>query len=294
MKTFKILILNMLAALPLLAGGQTITGQPDGKTPCCSLPEAFSLPKADTLRSDKIITNTQMVGIGAADILDTYLSPEKYTGTEVRYISHTIRAREGRRWSRLLVHQGSFSTIESRSGDGNEIAGMYTFTYGARRNWHLSGINLCLKAGWQADVSAGFLYNTRNGNNPAQGRLALNISPSAGATYYFRLFNHNSSLRYEVSTPLFGVMFSPNYGQSYYEIFTKGNYDHNIVPTTFISAPSLRQMLTLDFTLRRTTLRIGWLGDYRQAKVNNLKYHEYSNMLVVGIVRHFKITKIIP
>lgn len=266
--------------------------------PCCSstndpLPFGERLG-VRLLSSNKIITNAQMISVGSTDILDTYLSPEKYTGIELRYISHTIRRREGRKWSRLLVHQGSFSKVESRSGDGNEIAGMYTFTYGAHRNWHLLDGRLSLKAGGQADVTAGFLYNTRNGNNPAQARLALNIAPSAGATYRFRLFKHVSSLNYEVSTPLFGVMFSPNYGQSYYEIFNKGNYDHNIVPTTIASTPSLRQMLTLDFTLHHTTLRIGWLGDYRQAKVNNLKYHEYSNMLVIGIVRHFKITRIIP
>ena len=101
-------------------------------------------------------------------------------------------------------------------------------------------------------------------------------------------------LRYEASAPLIGLMFSPNYGQSYYEIFNKGNYDHNIVPVTTFSIPSLQQMLSLDFTLGRTTMRIGYLGNYRQAKVNNLKYHDYSHMIVFGLVRHFKITRIIP
>ena len=53
-------------------------------------------------------------------------------------------------------------------------------------------------------------------------------------------------------------------------------------------------MLTLDFTLGRTTLRVGYLGDFRQAEVNHLKYHTYSNMLLIGFVRRFKLTKIIP
>lgn len=124
--------------------------------------------------------------------------------------------------------------------------------------------------------------------------MSVNISPSAAATYRFRLWQRNYSLRYELSVPLIGMMFSPNYGQSYYEIFSRGNYDHNIVPTTIGSTPSLRQMLTFDFSLGRTTLRLGYLGDFRQAKVNNLKYHSYSNMLVIGIVRQFNITKIVP
>ena len=53
-------------------------------------------------------------------------------------------------------------------------------------------------------------------------------------------------------------------------------------------------MLTLDFTLGKTTLRVGYLGDFRQAKVNNLKYHTYSNMFLIGFVRTFKLTHIIP
>ena len=53
-------------------------------------------------------------------------------------------------------------------------------------------------------------------------------------------------------------------------------------------------MLTVDITLGRTSLRLGYLGDFRQAKVNNLKYHTYSNMFVIGFVRRFKLTSIIP
>ena len=66
------------------------------------------------------------------------------------------------------------------------------------------------------------------------------------------------------------------------------------MPTTFVSRPSLRKMLTLEFTLGRTTLRLGYLGDFRQSKVNNLKYHTYSNMLLIGFVRSFKLTHILP
>lgn len=259
-----------------------------------ALPVAAMSQEADTIRSAKVITNAQMLGIGAADILDTYLSQEKYSGLEVRYISHTIRRREGAHWSRMLVHQGSFAYADNRSGNGNEIAGQYTFTYGVHYNWDLLGGCLNIMAGGQADLDIGFLYNTRNGNNPAQARLALNISPSAAAAYRFNLGRVPFKARYEVSAPLFGVMFSPNYGQSYYEIFSRGDYDHNVVPTTIGATPSLRQMLTVDFTLGKTTLRVGYLGDFRQAKVNNLKYHTYSNMFLIGFVRTFKLTHIIP
>lgn len=294
MKIIKLLTLAAILASSVAAYALPCGNGPEDETALHGSLNTGNVYVPDTIRNNKIITNAQMIGIGAVNILDTYLSPEKYRGTELRYISHTLRERRDSRWSRLIVHQGNMSYSDNRSGNGGEIAGAYTFSYGVHYNWNFFDGSLNVKAGAQADVNVGFLYNTRNSNNPAQARLSLNISPSAAATYRFRLWQHNYSLRYELSVPLMGLLFSPNYGQSYYEIFSRGNYDHNIVPTTFGSTPSLRQMLTFDFSLGRTTLRLGYMGDFQQARVNNLKYHSYSNMLLIGIVRQFNITKIVP
>ena len=156
----------------------------------------------DTLRSNKVITNTQILGIGAVNTLDTYLSPEEYTGTELRYISHSVRE-NGTKLSRELIHQAQLLSVHNRKENNNELGGFYNFQY----NWQ---------------------------------------------------------------------------------------YDHNLVVTSPISAPSLRQVLTLDFTVRHTTFRVGYLGDYQQAKINQLRQHVWSNLLVLGIVRKFSINKFIP
>lgn len=294
MRIYKTALCTILLAMSAAASGQTdsteyMRGYAAGRA------AAELEGRQEDPAPQKVITNVRMLGAGSANILDTYISPKKYRGTELRYISHTTRMREwGTRVSRQIVHQGYISHTENRSGDGDEIAGMYCFSYGAHYNWTLCGGKLTLKAGGTLDAGIGFLYNTRNSNNPAQARMSLAVSPSAAAEWRFRIRRRPLSLRYEVGAPLVGVMFSPNYGQSYYEIFSRGDYDHNVVPTTIFSTPSLRQMLTLDLTLHRTTLRVGWLGDWQQAEVNNLKYHSYSNMLVVGIVRNFKITRVSP
>jgi hypothetical protein len=64
------------------------------------------------------------------------------------------------------------------------------------------------------------------------------------------------------------------------------------VVTTPVSAPTLRQMLSFDFTIKNDMFRVGYLGDYEQAKVNNLKYHTYSHLLILGYVHRFQIFKL--
>ena len=252
-------------------------------------------------------TNALMIGIGHTNILDTYLSPEKYRGTNLTFLSHTRRENDSTVWVNQFRHEGNVAYANNRSGNGGEMAGCYTFGYSLLHKWTIDLWHhpLRLLAGGTAATNIGFVYNTRNGNNPANARLSLNIEPTIGFDYPIGRASHTRGismhpgacahfpviLHYEASAPLFGLMFSPNYGQSYYEIFNRGNYDHNCVPTTFGSTPSFRQMLTVDFRLARTTWRIGYMGNYEQSHVNNLKTHTYTHSIVIGVVKRFRTIK---
>ena len=242
-------------------------------------------------RAREIREDVNAVAIGQMNVLDTYLSPAEYTGTGIRYISHsTRRTPGGSPVSRQLVHQGSIADLEDRAGKGSEISGLYDLSFGLHYNW-VPFANCLLQIGGQFETGLGVTYNTRNTNNPAQMRLFANIAPSAIATYYFQAFHHRCNVRYEVAAPLVGLMFSPNYGQSYYEIFSLGNYDHNCVLTTVGNAPSLRHTLSFDVAFKSFIIRVGYLGDYQQAKVNHLKQHFYTHALMIGFVKNFSIMK---
>jgi len=227
------------------------------------------------------------MGFGTTDILDTYLSQEKFHGMGISFLSTSERFRDSCRWSREWQNQLHASTAKDRAGNSSLVEGMYKFYYGWYYRLTTIGQPLQVYAGAQGNIGLGVIYDTRNGNNPVQVRMGMHIMPSAKATYPLRLFRHRAQLRYQVDLPLFGVVFSPNYGQSYYELFSLGNYDHNIVPTTFVSAPNFRQQLSLSYTVSpQFTFSIGYLGDYQQQRVNNLKQHLYDHVVMLGIVKN--------
>ena len=231
-------------------------------------------------------TATHTFGIGPTNILDTYISQEKYKGVGLTYLYIRETVRPEKRWSSLIEHELDLSTADDRSNTTSEMEASYNLYWGRYRQWRLCGDRLRLQAGGLVNATLGFIYNMSAGNNPAQARVALNLMPSGVATYDFPLCRQLFSLRYELNLPLLGLMFSPNYGQSYYEIFSRGNYDHNVVPTTFVSAPTFRQQLTLEWrTGKRYNIRIGYLGNYQQAAVNNLKQHVYTHRFLIGISR---------
>ena len=272
MKSFKCILLWCLAL--------TATGAAQGSP---------VLPATHTRQSYQL-------GFGPTQMLDTYLSQEKFRGTGLTFLTTTERYgsyADYDKWRTLIQHQLSLSTANDRSGMRDELQGDYSFFVGRVRHWqaftwHNYHNAVYVEAGAMLNGNLGFIYNTSNSNNPAQARLSLNLMPVAAANCHVNLFKRRLEMRYELNLPLVGLAFSPNYGQSYYEIFSLGNYDHNLVPTTFVSAPSVRQQLTVDYQLwRNASLRIGYLGDYQQLRVNQLKSHVVHHRVMVGYVHYF-------
>ena len=272
---------------------------------------AFVLPLTAAAQS-------HMIGIGPSRILDTYISQEKYSGVGITYLYIRAGKKPNKRWQNNIEHEVDLSKTRDRSHTTSMLEGNYNLYWGrvatvasrtsrssmtsrtsmASRTSRSSRTSISsqpsqpskpsflLQAGITANANLGFLYDMSNSNNPAQARIALNLMPTAIATYGFNIRQQHFSLRYELNLPLVGLMFSPNYGQSYYEIFSRGNYDHNIVPTTFVSAPNFRQLLTLDWQVsEKWAVRVGYLGNYQQADVNHLKSHIYSHRIIIGVTK---------
>jgi hypothetical protein len=134
-------------------------------------------------------------------------------------------------------------------------------------------------------ANIGGIWNTRNSNNPGQAKFDICVDLSAMAYYNLRIGKSNILLRYQMNVPFVGAAFSPNYGQSYYEIFSLGHYDHNAVFAHIGNMPSMRHLLTADIPLGRHILRIGYNGQFNQSTFNELRYHSYSHNFMIGFVK---------
>ena len=237
--------------------------------------------------------HTTLFGIGRVNHLDTYLSPQEYTGPQMTYLSETFRTL---RCNEHVVFQtftqGEFSYTRNHAETAHDLAGAVRYDFGWGRQWRsilFPGLDLTAMGLAGGDI--GLLYNNRNSNNPAQARANLRLSAALRADYHFRIKRQQVGLHYRAHLPVLGTAFMPQYGQSYYEIFDRGNYDHNIRCAHFGNALSLRQLFTLDIPIRHARLSVGYLSDLRQLHVNGIKQHQYSRSFVIGYVREISIKR---
>ncbi len=127
------------------------------------------------------------------------------------------------------------------------------------------------------DINAGVLYNERNGNNPASARGYTNLNLSLTASYKLKWF----AVRWQMDTPFMGMLFSPRYGQSYYEM-SLGNSVGVVNFASLHNQRALRNYITVDVPIYKYTIRVGYLGAFYQTKVHNIQTHHYTNNFVIG------------
>ena len=239
-------------------------------------------------QKDSIITRSTLYGIGHTNILDTYLSPMEYTGPEFRILRENMRKTK---WlegnvSRQSLFQANVAMTENRAKSGSEL--YFLANWNLAYHYHFP-INekLTLLAGPNLELNGGLIYNLRNSNNPVNAKVDFQLGASGMAIYQFRIKEHPFVLRYQLNLPLIGLMFSPEYGQPYYEMSLSNDWSKNICFTSPYNHPSLRQFFTLDFPIKKANVRLGYVCDIQQAKVNHLKSHAWSHAFMIGFVKHF-------
>jgi hypothetical protein len=225
------------------------------------------------------VNHSTLFGVGKAFLNDSYLSPLRYGGTSISLMHDRIRGTSFFNGNLLLQQQFLIHTAVTKNptasaseyyGNLNyRITGLYPLLVA-------SGLRLFGGGGWEA--SFGGIYNVRNSNNPGSLKASTNLNLSAMAVYNWKIF----TFRWQLDTPFAGIFFSPEYGHSYYEIFSLGNDKGTLHFGSFHNQQALRNYFSVDVPVHNITLRAAYLGNYYNTGVNELVTRIVSHQFLIG------------
>jgi hypothetical protein len=244
---------------------------------CCAQEMPFSLTYEST-----------MAGLGIAGVYDSYLSPLKYNGKALEFVSEKMqnsRFAGGKTVTQRLV---SLELAKSYNPAGTAFACSGIFLYDYGMFYRCSPVEkMDLFAGSQAECLLGFIYNNRNGNNPATGKLHLNMNISIIASYSLNIKQTPLRLSYQLSVPFAGAMYSPEFGQSYYEMYYVADGANLIHFSSFHNYISCRNLISAEILFSKTAFRLGFLHSFYQTRVNHIDSQILSKALLIGFSRNF-------
>ncbi|MCD7972004.1 MAG: DUF3316 domain-containing protein [Candidatus Azobacteroides sp.] len=229
-----------------------------------------------------------LYGIGATSMLDTYLSPLRYTGMEIRIVTESNRMskyKEGRLSIQNRV-DFSLSSTKNPADNATEYSAFLNWNWGYHYRFPVNK-NLKLLAGGLTYVSAGAIYNLRNGNNPVAAKIGTGVAASGMGIYNFNIKEQPFTGRFQFIVPVGGAIFSPGYGQSYYEIFGLGNYDNIIHFSSWHNLFICKSIFSFDIPFNRFTIRTAYQYDMYISNLNHLKTELYSHTFMIGLVSEF-------
>lgn len=241
------------------------------------------------------------LGIGSGYIYDDYLSPLPHQGLSMLFSCGTSKPLnwglsdemnltfENAKWS----NQFSFSInpVYSKSLTGSRLLhGNADFTdYLIRQIIHRT--NWSASLGGFLALGGGGRYCLANGNNPASLDLFVDLGITALTDYRFKLWNKPMTLNYQGSLSLSGMAFSPEYAESYYEIFYLGNNENNLKYTNPLNNQHWRQQLSLSIPLskRKSSLRLNIRNDGHITLYNNIRTRVMTTHFSAGYIRYFNV-----
>lgn len=250
---------------------------------CCIITVTNMVPmlaqESDSLRYYSTNKATSFA-IGNSNMYDTYLSPLKYTGVSVRFLDERMKRTSwfNHKFTRQQVIDLEVTSTDNPAGNADEYSLLAQYSWGGHYNLFRND-KFRFSAGALWNITAGVIYNQRNSNNPASAKAHSNINLSFIGFYDWKKI----TFRGQIDSPVLGILFSPHYGQSYYEI-SLGNSVGVVNFASIHNQRALRGYFTADIPVSKITVRIGYLGSFYQTRVHGITSHIYSNSFVIGLV----------
>jgi hypothetical protein len=232
---------------------------------------------------------SSMAGIGTTSVYDTYLSPLEYQGVHIGMIYEQMNMTKLLNGRLLAQHLFNLEMADTQnpSGTAGNYSGNLEYAYGLYYRFKPMH-KIQFFAGMQAGGLLGVVYNNRNGNNPVAGKVNLNLNISGMISYKFRIKNQSVQLRYQLNIPVAGCLFSPQFGQSYYEIGL-GDHQGLLHFASLHNQRIMRNLFSLELPFNSTILRLSYMDWIYETQVNHLDTRIVSHSFYIGFSKNFYV-----
>ena len=227
------------------------------------------------------------VDAGYASVHDTYLTPVTYEGLDLGMAYEAMRSMQstGDKWLWQLQVGADFNYVENHVGNNDLDKLMGDITFDMQRQWkEVIAHRVDLSVGPMTQLRAGMVYDEVNSNNPVTVRAHWGVGLTGMDKWNTRVWRTPVTLRYQAQVPALGVFFAPEYDESYYEIYL-GNHRNLAHLGWWGNRFDMTNYLGADLHFGSTTLRLGYRARLEHWNVNNLKVHDVTHSLVIGIGR---------
>jgi hypothetical protein len=231
-----------------------------------------------------------MIGIGRYNIMNSYLSPAsesdaRYTGTGLRVLNERMKLVRPNLSVQQMLHV-DLSMTSNQAVTISALSGIFDYSHGYHYRFEPAP-ELKLLAGASVRGMFGFIYNTQNANNSTALNADIDLNLSVAGLYTVRLRNYPLRFRYQADVPVAGVLFAPDFGQSYYEIFGLGNLSDVIKFSSLHNKQAMRNYLTVDLPVWNFTVRTGYMNNLYYTDINEIKTRHVSHSFMIGLVKEF-------
>ena len=238
------------------------------------------------LRPAQIIAE---LGIGKSIILDSYLTPITYDGTMLTMGFEHSQATgfSPTHAIRQLAMSVGYSHVENPVRNNTMHSLMLHGQWSLMRRWQqVLSPRLQVAVGGALWMHGGVIYNEQNSNNVVSVKAHAALALSGMTSYNTMLCHRPIILHIQATIPVVGIFFSPDYDESYYEMYL-GNR-HNLAHVgCWANRFDMNLRLSADWHLGGTIVRLGYRLGLERSWVNELNTHITGHEVVIGVGGEF-------
>lgn len=256
---------------------------------------AYIYPAGLKAQTESWKSTDWQIGAGSTYIYDDYLSPISYKGFSLRVSTESFKPfgkfsnQDDCKWYDQYSMHILPTFIVTRSGSDlyhlqADFKNTTFYRFFKSPEWSLyTGGFIALRGGGR------LVRQTRN--NPGSADMMIDIGVSFMAGYHFNLWGKTMNARYLGNLALAGLAFTPEYAQTYYEVFYLGNYGNTLKFTSPYNKQQWMQQVSLDIPLsgKKSSLRLSYWNEGRLSFMNNINTRVLSDQFTVGYIRYFKV-----